>query len=406
MRVIFAIPALTGEIKVPCMLSLMQAQRLLTLKGIEHDLITITNCPYLSVARATLVAMFLEDPENTDLFFVDSDEDFDPTAVLNIVDRPESIVAGIYPLKQDKLEFPVKIKTQDGVPMGRDGLIEAELLPTGFMRIKRAVFAELAKAYPELKYDESVIRVKSKEYKDAYDFFGMGSFGKRFRTEDFAFCQRWADIGGTMWVYPNINFGHIGQKAYTGNYHEYLLGLPGGRNSNIGKAAQIDGWMSIPELSWLAAQAMQHRSIFEIGSWKGRSTRALADNTSGRVHAVDTWNGSAEHQGMAELQDDALFDEFKANTADLKNVVITRCESLREARNVTQLGPLPDMVFIDGSHDYENVKADIQAWKPLLTKDGLLCGHDYSWPGVKQAVDELLPEAKVAPGTTIWFWRE
>jgi len=60
-----------------------------------------------------------------------------------------------------------------------------------------------------------------------------------------------------------------------------------------------------------------------------------------------------------------------------------------------------DLVFIDAEHSYEGVKQDIQLWKPLLKSKGILCGHDYHgqygarYPGVKQAVDELLGEENI-----------
>jgi predicted O-methyltransferase YrrM len=62
-----------------------------------------------------------------------------------------------------------------------------------------------------------------------------------------------------------------------------------------------------------------------------------------------------------------------------------------------------DMIFIDGAHDYENVKADILAWRPL-SEGGLLCGHDYGtcWDGV---VKELIPHPKVGAGS-IWYAAE
>lgn len=53
-------------------------------------------------------------------------------------------------------------------------------------------------------------------------------------------------------------------------------------------------------------------------------------------------------------------------------------------------GPI-DLVFIDGDHTYNQVKADIKAWLPHIKPGGILCGHDYgfeTWPGVKQAFDE------------------
>lgn len=50
-----------------------------------------------------------------------------------------------------------------------------------------------------------------------------------------------------------------------------------------------------------------------------------------------------------------------------------------------------DLVFVDGDHTYNQVKADIQAWLPHIREGGILCGHDYGWEkwaGVKQAFDE------------------
>lgn len=47
-----------------------------------------------------------------------------------------------------------------------------------------------------------------------------------------------------------------------------------------------------------------------------------------------------------------------------------------------------DFVFIDAAHDYESVRADIEAWMPKTR--GIIAGHDYipTYPGVMQAVDE------------------
>lgn len=50
-----------------------------------------------------------------------------------------------------------------------------------------------------------------------------------------------------------------------------------------------------------------------------------------------------------------------------------------------------DFIFIDASHDYENVLKDIKAWYPKCKQDtGVISGHDYSWgPEVKQAVHDF-----------------
>ena len=56
------------------------------------------------------------------------------------------------------------------------------------------------------------------------------------------------------------------------------------------------------------------------------------------------------------------------------------------------------MVFIDGGHEYEEVKRDILIWKERLRPGGLLCGHDVSWPGVRKALTELVPNWKQQAG--------
>ena len=161
---------------------------------------------------------------------------------------------------------------------------------------------------------------------------------------------------------------------------------------NLTNALKIHGWTSEAELTWLAEQASKRMRILEIGSWRGRSTRAMADNTQGIVYAVDTWNGTPEDGHMKMLEgkpEDWLFGEFKKNMAGTKNVNAVRGESAKilsgdysgdryeewYSADATWLVSdfLPfvgkfDMVFIDGDHSYEAVRADILAVRPLLDR--------------------------------------
>jgi len=161
-------------------------------------------------------------------------------------------------------------------------------------------------------------------------------------------------------------------------------------------ALKIDGWMFDDELEWLAQQAQKHQNILEIGSWKGRSTRALGDNTPGRVWAVDYW-----------LEHDCEMRQFLENLSDLiiaERVIVMRTTS----NNVTTMlhnthRSFFDMIFLDGDHCYESVKSDISNCIPLLSPGGILCGHDYSvaWEGVMRAVEEILPNFYLH--NTIWY---
>lgn len=188
---------------------------------------------------------------------------------------------------------------------------------------------------------------------------------------------------------------------------------------DISKARDIFGWMSESELFWLGVQAQKHKLIVEIGSFHGRSTRALADNTDGIVWAIDTWKGSPEHQGIPEVKN--AEGQFCENLGDLIDYPIHKVRPIKGCsfdiahtfHIRTWNGPNPDMIFIDAAHDYESVKADIEAWRPLLAPGGLLCGHDFGdapagntptseeW-GVTRAVQELVPNFRRGPGS-IWY---
>jgi predicted O-methyltransferase YrrM len=179
----------------------------------------------------------------------------------------------------------------------------------------------------------------------------------------------------------------------------------------IANAVSVNGWMLSTELEWLSANAKRRKNIVEIGSWMGRSTRCLADSTPGRVIAVDTWKGSDEDEHrriLAGQPEDWLFNEFAKNLGGHINtgkVIPYQATSLEAALDFTEHDCKPDMIFIDASHDYENVKADLEAWYPLLAPGGLFCGHDFNTnhPGVMRAVTEKFSEAKKMSGGSIWY---
>ena len=61
----------------------------------------------------------------------------------------------------------------------------------------------------------------------------------------------------------------------------------------------------------------------------------------------------------------------------------------KKSENVSSLSANLDFVYIDGAHDYENVKKDLEIYYPLLKKGGILCGHDFGREGLTKAVWEF-----------------
>ena len=186
---------------------------------------------------------------------------------------------------------------------------------------------------------------------------------------------------------------------------------------NLDAAKAItNGFMADDELKWLASAAMKHRRIVEIGSWTGRSTRALTDNTPGVVYAVDTWEGCPNgdlKDILAEKGEEWAFEEFQRNMQGVKNLRVFQMTSAAASVTLRPFDPF-DMIFIDGSHDYKSVRTDLVCWLPLLAVNGLICGHDYTLTrphcaGVKQAVDEVIGPVKTmfpADGEHSIWWKE
>jgi predicted O-methyltransferase YrrM len=177
------------------------------------------------------------------------------------------------------------------------------------------------------------------------------------------------------------------------------------------RALATPGFTSDTKLLFLARAAAKAQVVVEIGSWLGRSTRALADNCPGVVYAVDDWRGP-ENSPQNRLHFEQAYDAFRANCADLiaaGKVAPLRVASPAAAEKFRELVDQPiDLLFIDGLHTHAAVGADLAAWIPLLRPGGLLCGDDFSdaWPGVISAVSGRLQAFDVADDTDLWFTRD
>lgn len=216
-HVFVATPTYSGNFCPQYVDSLEKTANALAALGWKSSTSIVKGDCYVQRARNTLVAEFMK-TDATDLFFLDDDLGWPAEAFIKLVQMPDPVVFGVYPLKKDEEGYPVVIHTdENGVPMGRaDGCIHASGAPTGFLRIKRHVIEMMQAAYPELAYDDGGQTV--------YDLFPQGVKNGIWWGEDFAFCNLWTALGGFIWCVPDIDFVHVGKKVYSGNYHKFLLG--------------------------------------------------------------------------------------------------------------------------------------------------------------------------------------
>lgn len=155
----------------------------------------------------------------------------------------------------------------------------------------------------------------------------------------------------------------------------------------------IKGWNAFAQFYVDAVKAAPARGahFVEIGSYYGRSAAFMGVEiaNSGKViffDCIDPWTDGGpdlKHKGLKDI-----YPGFIKNVAPVLRLIRPiRLPSL-EAVELYRNGSL-DFVLIDGSHQYADVKADIEAWLPKMKIGGILAGDDYGWPGVKRACDEL-----------------
>ncbi len=171
----------------------------------------------------------------------------------------------------------------------------------------------------------------------------------------------------------------------------------------IEKALSVKGYMSEPELQWLAERAVDAKVIVEIGCYYGRSTRALADNTEGKVYCIDPWPGAILNQygKIAISSGNYVFQSFQNNLKDHINSgkVIVHRGTVKDFDLIDDA----DFIFIDGDHLKVPFEDDLEFAERLIKK-GIISGHDYGnidWPAVKQLVDKNY--SKVNTEGFIWW---
>ena len=160
---------------------------------------------------------------------------------------------------------------------------------------------------------------------------------------------------------------------------------------------KIDGWFEQSDklIYDRAVDKYNDNDIFvEIGSYKGRSSSAMAVNIINsqkkiKFYCVDTWEGSKEHQNNKEIIEKTLYDTFINNTKSVSSVINPMRKLSTEAANNFKDKEI-SFVYIDASHDYKNVTDDLESWYPKLKDGGTLAGHDWQYPEVRLAIFDFV----------------
>ncbi len=202
---------------------------------VDFEFNELSGDSYVWRARNLLAERFLHS-DCTHLIFIDSDQGWSLESIMRLLKAEGDVVGAAYPTKNDWERYAVTVYTDEkGIPeTNAEGLIRAQKVPTGFMKIRREVFEKMKKAYPENWYWEGGGEDNTRKM---YDYFGHMTVNHVKLGEDISFCKRWEMIGGEIWIEPRCDISHTGSKTWMGNYHKFLTEQPGGSADITRKAA-------------------------------------------------------------------------------------------------------------------------------------------------------------------------
>ncbi|MBD3262199.1 MAG: hypothetical protein GF334_11130 [Candidatus Altiarchaeales archaeon] len=155
----------------------------------------------------------------------------------------------------------------------------------------------------------------------------------------------------------------------------------------------------------------KNATIVEIGSLAGRSTASLGFASLGRgnvVYAVDVFESDLSHF-RKELPRD-YFDVFLKNMHKngLHETVIPLRRRSEEvgASWGSAYGRKIDLLFIDGGHEYEQVRSDFDLFFPYVCPGGIVALHDIGehWKGTWKLWNERKHLLKNVENVHSLYW--
>ncbi len=244
-----ATPAYGGMVGESYLKAMVRVGILFKTHNLNFTLATIANESLITRGRNTLTAMFMSNPEYTEMMFIDADIHFEAESIIKMWDKlidggdDVEVVVGAYPKKSinwqgiikavhelgDKATEQEVLKHQasyvlnvrsDGkgrIPL-KNGLLPVYDGGTGFMMFSRKVIQRMFDKWPELHYKND-LNTDPKHDPYMYALFDtiIDPTTRRYLSEDYTFCRRYQELGGTIWMDPSIDLDHQGAYVFKGN---------------------------------------------------------------------------------------------------------------------------------------------------------------------------------------------
>jgi hypothetical protein len=242
--------------------SLLQTYTLCKEYGIDIRIDFCDTESLITRARNNMTAKAMSNPKMTHIMFIDADIEWKPMDIIRMLLDNEMVLGGIYPKKRyawEKLENRPNLyqecqqkKNNIQSPLFENSMtsgdlfqncllnynfrsnldtitvsnnkMEVEYLANGFMMIQRPVIETMQKAFPHTKYEDNTNILQTEtEKNNAYALFDCSIENGEYLSEDWLFCARWKEMGGTIHANVSVQLNHIGIETFQGSFIRSVL---------------------------------------------------------------------------------------------------------------------------------------------------------------------------------------
>jgi len=211
-KVLIATPSLDGRLDVWYTTSLVNSIRIAQANNIFLHPVFMSYDALIQRARNDLFGLAVEGGYD-DIVWIDSDLEWNPMWLMELLSRPEDVIGGTYRKKTDDAEMYV-VKTRN-LEMNTDGLIKVEGLGMGFVKMSRKAFMDLWDNSEEYENEGKVRRM----------ICNIAIVDGKLHSEDTVVFSKLKDLGYDIWLDPKMTCVHIGTKKFYGSFEYFLQRL-------------------------------------------------------------------------------------------------------------------------------------------------------------------------------------
>lgn len=183
---------------------------------------------------------------------------------------------------------------------------------------------------------------------------------------------------------------------------------------DLNLSKDMRGWNSDHAVFKHIIDEVKPSVICEVGSWKGASAIHMASVSNAKIYCVDTWLGGIDHWLSSNEQDDIprrhgypqMYFQFLTNvklSGFSDRIVPVPNTSTSGMKYLHKKGIVPQFMYIDASHEADDVAQDVRTARKLFPKCVLL-GDDWMWGSVKEGVYSVLAPTKIID-RIFWYFK-